>query len=100
MRKINNYSDWIDFVEDLLANTDGKYEYFGISRDGEDWDGQAEFMREYDLEGFCQSYNFSWNDVVSDREHMSRSSFYDDILELVEQDEFYIVDTGSNYNWL
>ena len=100
MRRISNYNDWREFVDDLLANTNGKYEYFGISSDGEELDGQVEFIREYDLEGFCQSYNFSWSDVVSDEEHMSRSVFYEDILELVEQDEFYIVDTGSNYNWL
>lgn len=100
MRKISNYRDWCDFVADLLAHTNGKYELFGISRDGKDWGGQAEFTREYDHDGFCQSYNFSWSDVVSDREHMSRSAFYADIIEFVEQKEFYIVDTGANYNWL
>ncbi len=100
MRKIYTYSDWQQFIIDLLENTNGKYEYFGISRDGNGWDGQAVFEREYDANGFCSGYSFSWEDIFSDKEHMDPLVFYQDAFELVEQDEFYVVDTGANYSWL
>lgn len=101
MRKINNLTDWTNFIGDARHSANGSDVYFAVSKTGEEWDGQAKIeyrSASYFVDDFW-SY-LSWSDVASEKKDMSPREFYDDVVELLGVESFYIVDTGANYNWL
>lgn len=99
MRKINNVSDWVDFIGDAKHNANGSDVYFAVSKTGAEWDGQAKI--EYRPAPYNDVWSYlSWQDVESALPIMSPKDFYDDVIELLGGESFYIVDTGANYSWL
>ena len=99
MRKINNLTDWTNFIGDAKRNANGSDVYFAVSKDGDNWDGQAEIKYRPAPYGDVWSH-LTWLDVSSAYKDMSPRAFYADIVELLGGESFCICDTGANYSWL
>ncbi len=97
MRKINDMSDYFNFMADWATFERGRVCAFGLSQNGDDWDGHFSVK--------WQFYEESKNTyaprvfIDADGETLTAEQF----LEGVEGNysyPFYIVDTGANYKWL
>lgn len=103
MRKIENLTDWTKFIGDARFYARDNWEdttiYFAVSKNGDNWDGQATI--EYRPAPYKDYWSYlNWQDVASAYKDMSPRAFYADIVELLGGESFYICDTGANYKWL
>ena len=100
MRKIENKSDWNDFVRDVEDNLNdspwrGNKGSFGLSQEGDYIDGR--FYSNPDSIG-DESMILVFEDDETGKEE-EPNDFYESLKGAYSL-PFYIVDTGANYNWL
>ena len=97
MRKINDMTDYFNFLTDWATFERGRVCAFGLSQNGDDWCGHFSVK--------WQFYEESKNTYVprvfidADGETLTAEQF----LEGVEGNcsyPFYVVDTGANYTWI
>ena len=103
MRKINDIQDWFKFIDDVEGHC-GETALFGLSQNGEDWDGHIMVKRVWSygaggrhLEGLFVA---DANGNGADCNDLKRpAKYYDDLCGNYST-PFFVVDTGANYRWL